>query len=381
MKTTRIPSAHLLLDDATESFGAAVKVIEEKKASEVAFRVVCVSGQDLGREFRIDRYPAVIGRGAVDIALNANDVSRAHARLFRNGEVLWLEDLESANGTFVNGTPIRGRSLLRPGDRVQVGSTILILTRHDDLNERMLRLQRLEATMAALSGMAHDFRNALQIVTLGLDELLALEDDARRVAVDEMKRATAAASDLATRLIRLGRNERVAFAPIQLAVLVAETVKMSRRLIRPDIDVSAAVSEDAVVQGSSDELRQALLNLLLNARDAISRNGTISITSRVTQLDRASALAMHLPREGDYIELAVADSGAGMDDATLAHAFEPFFTTKPAGEGSGLGLAMVHAIVRRHGGTVQIESELGLGSTVRMIVPAAAPQATSRPGG
>lgn len=369
MKTTRIPSPDLLLDDATESFGAAVKVIEEKKASEVAFRVVCVSGHDLGREFRIDRYPAVIGRGAVDVPLTANDVSRAHARLFRNGEVLWLEDLESANGTYVNGTPIRGRSLLRPGDRIQVGSTILIFTRHDDLNERMLRLQRLEATMAALSGMAHDFRNALQIVTLGLDELLALEDDARRVAVEEMKRATVAASDLATRLIRLGRNERVAFAPIQLAVLVAETVKMSRRLIRPDIDVSVTVSEAAVVQGSSDELRQALLNLLLNARDAISQSGTISITSRVTQLDRASALAMHLPREGDYIELAVADSGAGMDDATLAHAFEPFFTTKPAGEGSGLGLAMVHAIVRRHGGTVQIESEPGLGSTVRMIVP------------
>jgi signal transduction histidine kinase len=381
MKTTRIPSAHFLLDGATESFGAALKVIEEKKASEVAFRVVCVSGQDLGREFRVARYPAVIGRGAVDIALNANDVSRAHARLFRNGEVLWLEDLESANGTFVNGTPIRGRSLLRPGDRIQVGSTILILTRYDDLNERMLRLQRLEATMTALSGMAHDFRNALQIVTLGLDELLELEDGARRAAVDEMKRATAAASDLATRLIRLGRNERVAFEPIQLAVLVAETVKMSRRLVGPDIEVSAAVADDAVVLGSPDELRQALLNLLLNARDAIARSGTISISTRMTQLDRASALAMHLPREGDYIELAVADSGVGMDDSTLAHAFEPFFTTKPAGEGSGLGLAMVHAIVRRHGGTVQIDSELGLGSTVRMIVPAASTQATSRPGG
>ena len=92
---------------------------------------------------------------------------------------------------------------------------------------------------------------------------------------------------------------------MQLAVFVAETVKMARRLIRADIEISVAVRQDAVIQGSSDELRQALLNLLLNARDAIPEGGKIAISSRAVRLDRASALARHLPREGDYIELVV----------------------------------------------------------------------------
>ena len=209
MKTTRIATAHLL-DPATESF-APVKVVDEGvSASRAEFRLVCVSGQDLGREFRIERYPAVIGRGAVEVSLEASDVSRTHARISRNGEVLWVEDLSSSNGTFIDGDAIAGRTMLRPGDRVQLGTTILILARHDDLNERMQRLQRLEAMMAALSGMAHDFRNALQVVSFGLDELLTVDEAERRSAVEEMKRATEAANSLASRLIRLGRNEPVA---------------------------------------------------------------------------------------------------------------------------------------------------------------------------
>jgi signal transduction histidine kinase len=171
-------------------------------------------------------------------------------------------------------------------------------------------------------------------------------------------------------LLRLGRTEPLEFESVVLDALVHRTAAMMRRQL-PGIEINVDVMPDLTMQGSQEELSQVLVNLLLNARDAMPHGGQVRIIARDVSFDRAQAAAHHLPTKGDYIELVVADSGAGMDDVTLARAFEPFFTTKPPGQGTGLGLAMIHSIVRRHGGAIVAESLLGRGSTFRIWLPRA----------
>nr|MBA3542158.1 hypothetical protein [Deltaproteobacteria bacterium] len=151
--------------------------------------------------------------------------------------------------------------------------------------------------------------------------------------------------------------------------VVSEAVSIVRRSFGPWMTITTHISPEAVVYGSREELHQVLHNLLVNARDAMPTGGELRVSASIVQLDRASSLALHLPTCGTYVELKVADPGRGMDKATLARIFEPFFTTKPPGKGSGLGLAVIHAIVKRHGGTVIADSELGRGTTFKVYIP------------
>jgi signal transduction histidine kinase len=157
---------------------------------------------------------------------------------------------------------------------------------------------------------------------------------------------------------------------VELAAVVADVVAMARRVIDPRrIAISTRVARGLAVRGSREELQQVLLNLCINARDAMPNGGTIDIEARPVHLDSASATARLLPTEGTYVELAVRDSGTGMSETTLARIFEPFFTTKEPGKGTGLGLAMTHVIIKKHAGTVLAESALGRGTTFRILLP------------
>jgi signal transduction histidine kinase len=315
--------------------------------------------------------PIVIGRGNVEVALRGPEVSRHHARIIGVGSDFYVEDLGSQNGTFVNGTMLEDQKVpLKVGDRVQVGSTILVFSHHDELEDRMHQLQRLESMASLAGGLAHDFNNALSVIlgTLGLLERKLPANSDLVDMVNEMKTAADSASTLARRLLRLGRTEPLEFEIVELQSLVARTVAMMRRQLT-DIEINIDVAPELLLRASRDELQQVLINLMVNARDAMPNGGTLRILAREVTFDRGQAAAHHLPTKGDHVELVVADTGSGMDETTLARAFDPFFTTKPAGKGTGLGLAMIHSIVRRHGGAIIAESTVGRGATFRIWLP------------
>jgi len=358
----------------TDVTGVIPAVVEDESTARtpmIAARLVCVAGADLGRTFRVERDLLTLGRGLVDVSLHSKDVSRKHARLARGSEGYVLEDLDSANGTWVNGNEVHGSMPVRIGDRIQLGSTILVFAHHDELEDRMHQLQRLEAMAALAGGMAHDFNNALAVIvgTLDLMELRLPPNSELRDMVGEMKTAASSATSLARRLLRLGRTEPLDFEPLALAPVVQRTVAMMRRQLGARITIAVDVASDLVVLGSQEELHQVLLNLVINARDAMPDGGTLRIAATAVSFDRAQAATHHVPSKGEYVEIVVADTGIGMDDVTLSRAFEPFFTTKPPGEGTGLGLAMIHSIVRRHGGAIVADSAPRRGSTFRIWLP------------
>lgn len=353
----------------TEMSGVSPMAVHDEATGRVfpPHRLVCVAGPELGKTFRISSPTVTIGRGPVEITVSSKDVSRHHARIFRRIHDFAIEDLGSANGTYVNSTAIAGTSPLRTGDRIQVGSAIFVFAHHDELEERMHKLQRLEAMTTLAAGLAHDFNNALAVILGGLELVehrVPTSDPEMRLMVREMRGAASSASALARRLLNLGRSrEPLEFEPVQLAELVQRTVSMIKRQLPPTISIETDIAKDLVIRGSEEELHQVLINLLLNARDAMPNGGRLRIDARGLLLDRPQAAAYQLPARGAYVELVVSDTGVGMDEATKARAFEPFFTTKPPGQGTGLGLAMIHNIVRRHGGAIVVDSALGRGTT------------------
>jgi signal transduction histidine kinase len=157
---------------------------------------------------------------------------------------------------------------------------------------------------------------------------------------------------------------------MELGPFVHRSIGLMRRQLPPGSRFEIEVPEKLVLRGSQEELHQVLLNLVLNARDAMPDGGTIRIVAHGVVFDRVQASAHHLAAPGTYVELAVIDTGIGMDEPTQARAFEPFFTTKPPGHGTGLGLAMVHAVVARHGGGIVLDSAPGRGTTITMWIPA-----------
>lgn len=336
----------------------------------LAAQFVCVAGADLGRTFRWTGLTLVFGRGDANAILTASDVSLRHARVMLDEDQLVVEDLGSTNHTYVNGTRTAGRVPLRVGDRIQIGSTILLFTPHDELEERMRQIQRSEAIGALAAGIAHDFRNALAVILMNVDVLdnPAL-DLRRREALEDMRTAAASASQLVKRLLGLGRTELETFDPVALRDVVLRAAAILRQPHAPAIDVTIEIAADVVVRGSFDELYQVMQNLFTNARDAMPDGGSISIRTQFLELSAAEALARQLPGAGPFIEVAVRDTGIGMDAATLARAFEPFFSTKPPARGSGLGLAMIERVVRRHGGSVTAESQPGHGTTLWLLLP------------
>jgi len=340
-------------------------------------RLVCVAGPGTGRVYALGSGGVVIGRAEdVGISVDAEDVSRHHARIVWSGSHHALEDLGSRNGTLVNGVPALHHAL-HSGDRVQIGSSaIFVYTPGDDLEQRAQRLQKLESLSHLAGGIVHDLKNTLAVVLSNLDLLehrfIDHPDPEARACIADMREALANTGGLTQRLLYFARRDPPPTATrVALRAVVDAVLALVRRPfegahgVRIDVAVPPAIH----VRVDPGEMHHLLLNLCLNARDAMPAGGRLIINARLVPLSRIDALRLHLPTPGAYVELAVSDTGIGMDAATLARAFEPFFTTKREGEGTGLGLATVYGIVRRAGGNVHVDSAPGEGTCFRIFLP------------
>lgn len=251
-----------------------------------------------------------------------------------------------------------------------------------EIHEQLLQSQRLEAVGRLAGGIAHDFNNLLTAI-LGYAALALDEDTPEALQADlgEILRSGHRAEALVGQLLAFSRRQVLQPVVLDPGEAAQSTVEMLRRLISEDIElVFDSDPELGHVKADRVQLEQVLLNLMINARDAMPDGGTLEISVRnIEHLEEEVAGPEDLPH-GPYVSLAVRDTGIGMDQATMASCFEPFFTTKPLGIGTGLGLATAHGIVKQSGGTISVQSELGSGSVLTVYLPrtSAPPVAISR---
>lgn len=245
------------------------------------------------------------------------------------------------------------------------------------MEERLRQGQKMESLGQLTGGIAHDFNNMLTAVSMGL-ELLEMRVEQGRVdgleRYLEMARSGAdRAAALTQRLLAFSRRQTLAPSSVRVAALVSGMLDILARSIGPSISIETRFEhlEDAVLV-DAPQLENALLNLCINARDAMPGGGTIIISSSTEALAGTRSERLGLPA-GDYVRLSVRDTGTGMDASVLEKVFEPFFTTKPIGQGTGLGLSMIYGFTRQSGGQVDVESAPGAGTTMHLYLPKSDP--------
>jgi len=243
------------------------------------------------------------------------------------------------------------------------------------LEEQFRHAQKLEAVGRLAGGVAHDFNNLLTIIS-GYSELLLSADDlneSHRMALDEIRRAAQRGGALAHSLLAFSRRQPLAARVVHINPLLMGMEKMLRRLIGEDIElVVLPVARRDAVKTDPGQLEQVIMNIVVNARDAMPRGGKLTVEINDVVAEDSPGI-----KAGPYVLLTIADTGMGMDAETRSHVFEPFFTTKAPGKGTGLGLATAYGIVTQSGGAIAIDSVPGHGTTVRIHLPLHAGKAES----
>jgi PAS domain S-box-containing protein len=245
------------------------------------------------------------------------------------------------------------------------------LTSRQKMEEELRQAQKMEAVGQLTGGIAHDFNNLLTVISGNLEMLDAsIDSAAQHELVKEAQDAAEDGAKLTAQLLAFGRRQPLNPKLADIGQVVSNFSDLLRRTLGEAIELRMIVTgppNQAVVDAS--QLQNALLNLVINARDAMPRGGRLTIEISKTRLDADYAQMYPEVRTGRYVLIAVTDTGAGMTEETRKRAFDPFFTTKPAGAGSGLGLSMVYGFVKQSGGNIQIYSELGRGTSVRIFLP------------
>jgi two-component system cell cycle sensor histidine kinase/response regulator CckA len=248
------------------------------------------------------------------------------------------------------------------------------ISERKQLEDQLLQSQKMESIGTLAGGISHDFNNILTAI-IGYGSLLQMkmrEDDPFRHYVDQILASANRAASLTKGLLAYSRKQVLNIQPVNINNLVRKVERLLERLIGEDVEIrSILIDKDITVLADAGQIEHVLMNLMTNARDAMPTGGYVYIETRLVDLDEEAVRAHDLRRPGAYALIEVTDSGMGMDQKIKGHIFEPFFTTKEVGLGTGLGLAVVYGIIKQHNGFVEVDSEVGRGTTFKIYLPAA----------
>jgi PAS domain S-box-containing protein len=285
-----------------------------------------------------------------------------------DGQYVWASVTMSAN---------RGAA----GERVQFVMIVEDITERRALEEQMRQSQKMEAVGQLAAGVAHDFNNLLTVI-IGFSELaierLEPEHPCRRDLQQALVAGRSAAS-VTRQLLAFSRKQLLRPEPLDLNAVIGRMEVLLRRTIGERVRIEFRLAPIGIVSADPGQVEQVLLNLAVNARDAMPDGGTITIETENVDLDEAYAATHHGASAGPQVRIAISDTGVGIPEGVRARLFEPFFTTKERGKGTGLGLATVYGIVKQSGGSIWVESEPGHGATFNVYLPRTARTATDAP--
>lgn len=294
------------------------------------------------------------------------------AKCFKDGQIHRREvSAETANGKIymeISANPIRDAR----GDIVAGVEAVRYITEQKELEAQLRQAQKLESVGRLAGGVAHDFNNMLGVITGYTDIALSRIDATSPIYqyLQEIQKAALRSVELTRQLLAFARRQPASPKVVDLNEVVSNMEKILKRLIGEDIEfISIPAARPWSVRIDPSQIDQILVNLVVNARDAIAGTGTITIEIANASLDETYCASHEGFVPGDYVMLAVSDTGIGMDKETQEKIFEPFFTTKEAGKGTGLGLSMVYGIVKQNGGFINVYSESGRGTTFKIYLP------------
>ncbi|HEX9800496.1 MAG TPA: response regulator [Thermoanaerobaculia bacterium] len=363
----------------------ALRRSEARFATVVAASPVGMSLSTLGEGRYVDVNPSflrmlgyvrdqIVGRTAAELGVWANPAERdgVIAELQRSGAITNRDVAVRTKNGEVRST-LCNFELIETGGESCLAAFVVDVTERRRLEEQLEQAQRLEAIGRLAAGVAHDFNNLLTVV-IGCCDLVSDGErggESPPPEIAEIRRAAEAAAALTRQLLAFGRKQVLQPRQVDVSEVVGQAGKLLERLIGAHVELVTrlAPAGSAVVLADRSQLEQVIVNLAVNARDAMAGGGRLRIETAVVELDREDAARIAAGRQGRFVRLTVADSGAGMDANTLDHLFEPFFTTKEVGKGTGLGLATVYGVVAQSGGFLHVESEPGRGSEFEVYLP------------
>jgi two-component system cell cycle sensor histidine kinase/response regulator CckA len=366
--------------------------VQRKEAEEARHRLVAIleATPDFVAIAGVDRQVLYLNRAARDkVGVEKTSQAGAITELF--AESARKAFLQEQIPTAIMRGVCQGESLLRHRDGTEIPVSQLVLAHKSQagaveffsiigrdlrerrrLEEQLRQVQKMEAIGRLAGGVAHDFNNLLCVVN-GYSELLVQKIPAEHEhhnLVKEIKKAGDRAALLTRQLLTFSRKQVVVPTVLNLNTLVSNLDRMLRRLIGEDTELKTNLAADLhTVKADAGQLEQILLNLAVNARDAMPHGGTFSISTSNVQLSQSFCQSRAEVKAGEFVLLTVNDTGIGMDDEVRTHLFEPFFTTKGMGKGTGLGLATVYGVVKQAGGVIDVDTQPGHGTSFKIYWP------------
>ncbi len=307
-------------------------------------------------------------RHFMEAAGNNLEVLQLEFRILnRHGEARWIQQISgpvfSPDGLFIG----------RRSSNRDITERKHAEAEREKLQSQLLQAQKMESIGQLAGGVAHDFNNILAAILMHIDLMRSDQrlDVSMIDGLQELEREAQRAASLTRQLLLFSRRQVLEPRKLDLRETIGGMIKMLRRLLGEHIEIKVDHPAESVwVEADPGMMEQVVMNLCVNARDAMPKGGRLNIQLRAIALEPEAAQRQPSARPGQFIRLQVADSGCGMDEATLKRIFEPFFTTKEAGKGTGLGLATVYGIVKQHQGWIEVESAVGQGTAFQIYIPA-----------